>query len=93
MTVEIIKNGGIGVISVAAQALPKEFNLNVIQRKSNIKFNVFFDLIFREGNPSGIKSALEILGLSNNKVRLPLTKISENTYKEIQDFIKNIKKQ
>ena len=29
---------------------------------------------FEEGNPAGIKAALEIMGLSQNHLRLPLVK-------------------
>ena len=36
----------------------------------------FFDLIFEEGNPSGIKSALSLLGICRPDVRLPLVSAS-----------------
>jgi len=93
LTIDIIKHGGVGVISVAAQALPKEFKSDIIHDQSDQKFKIFFDLIFQEGNPSGIKSALEILGLCNKNVRLPLTEVSEKTHNKIEYFIKNLKKQ
>ena len=54
---------------------------------SNFKLNDFFDLIFEEGNPSGIKFALQCLNLCNDKVRLPLTGISKNLKLRISNFI------
>ena len=59
--------------------------------KSNFVLNDFFNLIFEEGNPSGIKFALKSLNLCNDKVRLPLTKISNNLKDKISEFIHKIK--
>jgi dihydrodipicolinate synthase/N-acetylneuraminate lyase len=36
--------------------------------------------LYIEGNPVGIKSATEILGLTSNEVRLPLAKMSSSNY-------------
>ena len=55
---------------------------------SNFLLNNFFKLIFEEGNPSGIKFALSCLNLCNDKVRLPLTNISDNLKGKISNFIK-----
>ena len=54
---------------------------------SNFLLNDFFDLIFEEGNPSGIKFSLQCLNLCNDKVRLPLTGISEDLKDRISCFI------
>ena len=54
---------------------------------STFSLNDFFHLIFEEGNPSGIKFALQCLNLCNDKVRLPLTSISENLKVRITNFI------
>lgn len=43
-----------------------------------------------EGNPAGVKAALEILGLINNNLRLPLTKVSKLTYSNLSNSIKEI---
>ena len=55
--------------------------------KSNFILNNFFNLIFEEGSPSGIKFALSCLNLCSDKVRLPLTKISDNLKVKITDFM------
>ncbi|MGI9550055.1 MAG: dihydrodipicolinate synthase family protein, partial [Aurantibacter sp.] len=45
------------------------------------------DLIFKEGNPAGIKSIFEHLGLANAVVRLPLVEASAALKTELSSFI------
>lgn len=52
------------------------------------KLKEFTDLIFDEGNPSGIKYALQCKNLCNEKVRLPLTSISYHLKIKIANFVK-----
>lgn len=90
--------GGSGVISVLGQGLPTEFS-NMIHLGLNSDVNAAFklqysiqegiDLIFEEGNPAGIKSLFEALGLSTAVVRLPLVEASNNLKSKIQEFIKS----
>ena len=90
--------GGSGVISVLGQGLPTEFS-TMIQLGLNSGVNAAFklqysiqegiDLIFEEGNPAGIKSLFEALGLSTAVVRLPLVEASNNLKSKIQEFIKS----
>ena len=89
--------GGSGVISVLGQGLPTEFS-NMIQFGLNSGVNAAFklqyslqegiDLIFEEGNPAGIKSVFEALGLSTAVVRLPLVEASNTLKSKIKEFIK-----
>ena len=89
--------GGSGVISVLGQGLPTEFS-NMIQfgLSSGVKaaFKLQYslqegiDLIFEEGNPAGIKSVFEVLGLSTAVVRLPLVEATDNLKSRIREFIK-----
>ena len=51
--------------------------------------NNFFQLIFDEGNPSGIKFAMSSLNLCKEKVRLPLTEISKPLKNKISKFLNN----
>jgi 4-hydroxy-tetrahydrodipicolinate synthase len=37
-----------------------------------------YRLLFTEGNPSGVKAALEAQGICSREVRLPLTPMSDN---------------
>ena len=55
---------------------------------SEFVLNNFFELIFDEGNPSGIKFALSKLNLCKEKVRLPLTGISNKLKDKILKFLK-----
>ena len=55
---------------------------------STFLMNEFFNLIFEEGNPSGIKYALQCLNLCYDKVRLPLTTVSDDLKFRISHFIK-----
>ena len=55
----------------------------------NLLFN-FTRLIFREGNPAGIKAALQYLGYCDNILRLPLMPVSGNLYNEIANEIQTI---
>jgi len=89
--------GGSGVISVLGQGLPTEFS-HMIQFGLNSGVNAAFklqyslqegiDLIFEEGNPAGIKSVFEALGLSTAVVRLPLVEASNALKSKIKEYIK-----
>jgi 4-hydroxy-tetrahydrodipicolinate synthase len=86
MTLPLISVGGEGVISVLANALPRQFSDMVraalandvaTARPANMKLLEIYKLLFTEGNPVGIKAALELLGLCSRDVRLPLVPMSE----------------
>ena len=68
--------------------IPDEINKLQKIESSNFILNDFFNLIFEEGNPSGIKFALKYLNLCNDKVRLPLTVISDDLKGRISNFVK-----
>jgi len=93
--------GGQGVISVAANAFPREvstiirtsINNNYIDaQKAHYSILNIFDALFIDGNPAGIKAALNILGLSQNVLRLPLVPVTEKTYKLLETLIDQLKK-
>jgi len=79
--------GGSGVISVIGQAMPNEFTqmINYGLRKETKKaFDLHYklmpltDLVFREGNPAGVKCILNYKGVvMTTNVRLPLVKASD----------------
>lgn len=88
--------GGAGVISVIAQGLPEKFSKLIqlgLQGKPQEAYELHYnvadsiDLIFAEGNPAGIKSMLQKLGICEDEVRLPLVKASEELQTQISDFI------
>ncbi|MGY6647182.1 4-hydroxy-tetrahydrodipicolinate synthase [Wenyingzhuangia sp. IMCC45574] len=88
--------GGSGVISVIGQAFPSEFThmirLGILEEskksfRMHYKLQDSIDLIFKEGNPVGIKALLEILGLSSSAVRLPLVAASPELKKKLRTFV------
>ncbi len=49
--------------------------------------NLLLDIhpwLYADGNPSGIKAAMEILGLCRQEVRIPLTPVTEATYQRLK---------
>ena len=93
--------GADGVISVVANAFPKEFSKIVelckkgsYERAKEMHYKLIdiIKLLFVEGTPVGIKAALEILGLSPNNLRLPLVKITKSTHNQLANLIEKYKK-
>jgi 4-hydroxy-tetrahydrodipicolinate synthase len=77
--------GGSGVISVLGQGIPSDFSrmirfgLSGMDKEAYLLHQELLDameLIFREGNPAGIKALLALQGLSTPVVRLPLVEAS-----------------
>jgi len=100
LTLPLISAGVTGVISVVANALPKEFSEmiklsleNKFEEAKAIHYNIleFIDTLFVEGNPAGVKAALKILGIIDYNVRLPLVPVTESTYRKLEDLIRKIK--
>jgi 4-hydroxy-tetrahydrodipicolinate synthase len=84
--VPIISIGGVGVMSVIANALPARFSALIdaalqgdfaFASKELSHFLRIDPLLYEEGNPVGVKNILEIMGLIEGHVRLPLMKASE----------------
>lgn len=86
LTYPLLALGADGVISVVANALPKEMSDMVrLAMKGDLKKALplqmkmlpLMNAIFDEGNPTGIKALLEIQGSVTNILRLPLVKASK----------------
>ena len=98
LTLPMLSTGANGVISVVANAFPKTFSTMVQKglegdfvkaRKIHYQLSEAIELLFEDGNPSGIKAALEILQLCKNNLRLPLTKVNKRVYNQLKVFIEN----
>lgn len=96
LTYSMIGAGATGVISVTANAYPKQFSQMVSHalnakwkeaRDLNFSLLEFMDAIFEDGNPAGIKSALSTLGLIKHNLRLPLVKVNVQTANRIKTFV------
>lgn len=92
LTYPLMALGADGVISVVANAFPKEFS-EIVQnslkgnwnkaRELHFKLLEIMELLVVEGNPAGIKAALEITKVVSDNLRLPLTSVSKLTYNKI----------
>jgi len=91
--------GGHGVISVVANALPKEFSTMMnaafggdlkTARKHHFEVLDITNQFFAEGNPSGIKCCLDLLGICKDTVRLPLTTVSATLKEEMNKELSGI---
>ncbi len=90
----MIKLGGDGVISVLGNLFPREFGTMIraslagdITRAAILHqhFSALYTLLFRDGNPSGIKAALNILHpYFGDTLRLPLTPVTASTRAELE---------
>lgn len=99
LALPIIAVGGIGVISVVANVLPGKLSQLIHYanegryaeaRELHLQMIDFFKLLFREGNPGGIKAAMEVAGKAKNIVRLPVYPISKKLYAEIEAELKTL---
>ena len=86
LALPVVLSGGSGVISVIGGALPNQvskmirFALEDRIDEATVYHNQLLemiDLIFREGNPAGVKNLSKHLGLCTGNVRLPLVPASE----------------
>lgn len=96
LTVELVKRGGDGVISVAANSLPERFcgcvhraiEGNIATAESEMaELTPAIDLLFKEGNPTGVKSMTAAMGLTRSEVRLPLVEGSVSLMEDIKSAI------
>ena len=101
VTLEIIKAGGVGVISVLGNVFPREFsgvvhqalNGNFVQAESlNSAFVETIKLLFADGNPSGAKCMLSKLGYIQNVLRLPLVPVCNSVDSQIDNMLKSFHK-
>ncbi len=88
---EVMQAGGAGLISVAANAWPNEFSQIVRKQDEQLqnRFANMVHLLFKEGNPSGIKTVLSEMGVIHNVLRLPLVPNSMAVRDEIRSYLNN----
>jgi len=86
---QVIKMGGVGVVSVASNLFPKEVKEGLY--KPTASLSEFFDLIFIETNPCPIKYLMKLYKIiSNEDVRLPLVEVSKKSKIIINDKMVNL---
>jgi len=91
--------GGAGVISVAAGGFPKTFTAGInaaLQQKEEEANQIanqllpVIDLLFKEGNPAGIKAVSKLKNLSSDVVRLPLVKASDTLIDALTPYVEEL---
>ena len=101
LTIPIIAAGGAGVISVLANAFPAQTSELINHslknnfksaREIHFRFLEMIELLFIDGNPSGVKAMLNVMNICQNTLRLPLVPVSRPVYTRIQKAIEEINK-
>jgi 4-hydroxy-tetrahydrodipicolinate synthase len=99
ITLPLIADGAVGVISVVANAYPADFS-HMVRLCLQGKFTEarplherYLDIIssmFAEGSPSGVKAYLSEMGLCKNQFRLPVWPVSAGHLQKIRDLLMQV---
>lgn len=91
---ELMQAGADGLISVASNAWPENFGRIVREKDAALqaRYQAMIGLLFKEGNPAGIKTVLNRMGLLGNYLRLPLVPNSESVQREIDQALEELTK-
>ena len=90
---DLVIRGGVGAISVIAGAFPVKFSemINLAHQGDLVSAKAIekmllplIDLIFREGNPTGLKALMTQQANCENYLRLPLVSASDSLQHEIK---------
>lgn len=88
--------GADGLISVLGNAFPYEMSQMIRcalegnfkeAAAKHLRLLDLHPLIYCEGNPTGVKTAMSILGLGGNELRLPLTSLSAGSTEKLKNEI------
>ena len=95
-----ITSGGDGIISVIGNAYPSEWstlvnnifegNIELVKTINNLP-NPIHKWLYLEGNPTGIKGAMEHLGFCQRDVRLPLLKMTDRNLTHLKTAMDLVK--
>lgn len=101
LTYEIMKAGGVGVISVFGNVYPKECVelVRMLEQKRydeakelSDRYSEMFRLLFADGNPGGAKAQLSNMGYVKNILRLPLVPVCEDVCEALRIEGERLKK-
>ena len=99
ITLQMIADGAEGLISVVANAYPKDYSEMVrlcLAGRFNealplhLKYIEIIASMFAEGSPSGVKAYLSEMGLCENYFRLPVWPVSEKHHSKIRELMKKV---
>lgn len=98
LTLPVLSIGGIGIISVVANIVPREvadlvseFEKGNIEkaRKIHYKLLSLIKAVFLETNPIPVKTAMGLMGLCEPNLRLPLYAMSETNLENLKKALKD----
>ena len=98
MTLPMMSVGATGVISVAANFIPKDVADMVsaalqadfaAAREMHLKMYPIFKAIFVETNPIPVKAAMEMMGLCDGEMRLPLSPIQPENRAKLESALRD----
>lgn len=100
LTLPMVALGADGVISVAANEIPRVFS-NMVRyalkgkwekaRALHYRLLPLMNANFLESNPIPVKAALSMMGLTETTVRLPLLPMSDPARKRLEDVMRDLK--
>ena len=100
ITFPLITLGAVGVISVLGNAFPREFSrMTQLALEGDYvnalpihhQFAEMCNLLFVDGNPAGVKAMLSIMGMVENKLRLPLVPARQITCEKLSAAWERVK--
>jgi len=96
LTLPMLSIGAKGVISVAANAFPKQFS-NMVRyalkgayaEAGDLHYSLLeiMEQLFADGNPAGVKKALSVLNIIEENLRLPLVKVNDQVARKLEKLI------
>ncbi|MBX2876168.1 MAG: 4-hydroxy-tetrahydrodipicolinate synthase [Saprospiraceae bacterium] len=93
LTLPLLSVGGDGAISVIANVYPQQFSGMIraglegdwaTARQLNFDLLDVHPWLYIEGNPVGVKAAMDIQGLCSKEVRIPLVALSDDNYAQLK---------
>ncbi|MCM8779150.1 MAG: 4-hydroxy-tetrahydrodipicolinate synthase [Candidatus Omnitrophica bacterium] len=97
LTLPILSIGGVGVISVVANIVPRDvremvscFERGELKKAQQIHYKLLplIKAMFIETNPIPVKTAMGLLGLCSPELRLPLCPMSEENLEKLKKALK-----
>ena len=98
LTLPILEMGGVGIISVASNIVPKDVAglVNAFNNKDkataeaiNTKLLPLINSLFIETNPIPVKTAAGLMGLCSDRMRLPMCEMEDENLVKLKTALKN----
>ncbi|MFH1666935.1 MAG: 4-hydroxy-tetrahydrodipicolinate synthase [Elusimicrobiota bacterium] len=98
LTLPLLSIGGTGIISVVANIVPKDvsemvkaFNKGDIKKAQTLHYKLFLlvKAMFIETNPIPVKTAMGLMGLCSDELRLPMCPMEENNLAKLKRTLKD----